>query len=335
MAGAFQVTLRRSGRTFAARRGERILDAALRQDVWLAHACRAGTCGSCAATVVDGVVDQPGDETPQKGARLCVAVALTDLVLDAEELPTPLVRTTRRTPARVVDMRRPSGEVVILTLRLPPTETLLFRPGQYVALMAQDGRPRPFSIANAPRRDGTIELHIGRRPGGAFTGYVHDELQPGTILRLEAPFGSFGLRDDNRRPAVLIAGGTGIAPIKAILEAAAQAPSPSRPLHVYWGSRRPEGLYELDAVAALAASAGAVRFTPVVSEPSTEDRWSGRAGLVHRAALDDLPDLSDFEAYVCGGPALVEAARRDLIRDAGLSPDRFFADCFHSPSPAA
>jgi CDP-4-dehydro-6-deoxyglucose reductase len=336
MGRAFQVTLKRTGRSFAVEPGERILDAALRQEVWLPHACRGGTCGSCSAKVVEGVVNHGDAERPRlrdSEARLCVALALSDLTLDVEEQPGPQIQTARRMPARVIEIIRTSSDVVVLTLKFPPTETLNFGPGQYVALLAPDGRTRPFSIANAPRRDGTIELHIGRIPGGAFTGYVHDELQPGTILRLEGPFGSFGLREESERPAVLIAGGTGIAPIKAILEAAARSASPRRRMYVYWGSRRPEGLYALDAVAAAAASAGAICFRPVVSEAGGDDAWMGRTGLVHHAVLEDLPNLSEFEAYVCGGPALVEAARRDLTGRAGLAPDCFFADAFHRLSP--
>jgi CDP-4-dehydro-6-deoxyglucose reductase len=332
----FQITIMRSGKVFAARPGEKILDAALRQEVWLPSACRAGTCGCCSATVVEGHVDHC-DAYPAvrlgSEARLCCAVALTDLILDVEEHPARPIQTARRLPARVIEITRASDEVAVITLRLPSSEPLRYRPGQYVTIIPKDRRPRPFSIANGPRRDGTIELHIGKIPGGQFTDYVHSELQPGEVLRLEGPLGSFGLQEESNRPAVFIAGGTGIAPIKAILETAVQAAQVSRKIHVYWGSRRPEGLYDRQWISKLASCDGTIRFTPVVSEPISSELWTGRRGLVHRAVMEDLPDLSEFEAYVCGSPALIEAAFRDLTCSAGLAPFRFYSDAFYQPQP--
>lgn len=334
----FEITLMRSGKVFAARPGERILDAALRQEVWLPSACRAGTCGSCSATVVEGRVDHCGAYPAARlgsEVRLCCAVALTDLILDVEEHPARPIRTARRLPARVVEITRPSDDVAVITLRLPASETLRYRPGQYVTIIPKDARPRPFSIANGPRSDGTIELHVGRIPGGQFTDYVYNELQSGEVLRLEGPLGSFGLQEGSARPAVFIAGGTGIAPIKAILEAAAQAAQISRRMHVYWGIRRPEGLYDRQWISQLASCDETIRFTPVVSEPISAELWTGRRGLVHHAVMEDLPDLSEFEAYVCGNPALIEAAFKDLTCSAGLAPVRFYSDAFYQRQPPA
>jgi len=187
-----------------------------------------------------------------------------------------------------------------------------------------------FSIANAPRADGTLELHIGRVPNGRFTAHVHERMRVRDIVRFEGPFGAFGFSDAAssdavQRPAILLAGGTGIAPIKAMLEAAAQS-AMQRELHVYWGSRREEGLYALDEITARAGS----RLTPVLSEPSDSDVWRGRVGLVHRAVIEDFPDLSRFDVYACGSPGLIDAALFDFTRRAGLPPDRFFADAFHN-----
>ena len=141
-----------------------------------------------------------------------------------------------RRPARVIEIAKPSPDVVIVTLKPPPTAAIRYRPGQYICVVGQDGRLHPFSIANAPRADGTLELHIGRVANGRFTSYVHDQLRPRDIVRFEGPFGEFGFSGDAARPAILLAGGTGIAPIMAMLESLSQTEN-ERALHLYWGSR--------------------------------------------------------------------------------------------------
>jgi CDP-4-dehydro-6-deoxyglucose reductase, E3 len=336
---AAKVTLSRTGRSFAVGPGEAILEAALRQEIWLPHACRGGTCGSCRAIVVAGAVaydeGSPArrQAASQNEAFLCCAKALGDVTLDVAELAARPIGTMYRRPARVVDIRRPSPDVAVVTLKPPPNAAIRFRPGQYISLVGDDGRLHPFSIANAPRADGTLELHIGRIPNGRFTTQVHERLRPRDIVRFEGPFGQFGFSDaaENagvsgvaERPAILLAGGTGLAPIKAMLESAEQMPT-RRELHLYWGSRRKDGLYAVDEVSAKAG----VSVTPVLSEPSASDAWPGRVGLVHRAVIADFPDLSPFDVYACGSPGLIDAAFLDFTRIAGLPPDRFFADAFH------
>jgi CDP-4-dehydro-6-deoxyglucose reductase len=335
------VTLSRTGKSFAVNPGEVILEAALRQEIWLPHACRGGTCGSCRAIVVAGAVTH--DEaspartrqtattqaTSQTEAFLCCAKALGDVTLDVAELAARPIGTMYRRPARVADIQTPSRDVAIVTLKPPPTAVIRFRPGQYIALVGDDGRLHPFSIANAPRADGTLELHIGRVPNGRFTAHVHERMRPRDVVRFEGPFGQFGFSDAVvsgavRRPAILLAGGTGIAPIKAMLEAA-EPTELRRVLHLYWGSRRREGLYAVNEVSGKAGARG----TFVLSEPADTDAWSGRVGPIHRAVIEDFPDLSSFDVYACGSPGLIDAAFRDFTRIAGLPPDRFFADAFH------
>jgi CDP-4-dehydro-6-deoxyglucose reductase len=329
------VHLSRSGKSFAVNQGEAILDAALRQEIWLPHACRGGTCGSCKAVVVAGAITYDGVSPAQTRldasrteAFLCCAKAVGDVTLDVAELAARPIGTMYRRPARVADIVRPTRDVAIVTLKPPPNAAIRYRPGQYISLIGDDGRLHAFSIANAPRADGTLELHIGRIPNGRYTAHVHERMRVRDIVRFEGPFGEFGFHDAAdaaQRPAILLAGGTGIAPLKAMLEAAAQT-AMQRELHLYWGSRRREGLYALDAIAAKAG----VRVTPVLSEPSEADAWTGRTGLVHRAVIEDFPDLSPFDVCACGSPALIEAAFFDFTRRAGLPPDRFFADAFHN-----
>jgi len=329
------ITLSRSGKSFPVNPGEVILDAALRYEIWLRHACRGGTCGSCKAVIVDGDVAYDAGAPPRtwqaaarREAYLCCAKPVGDLTLDIAELPARPIGAMFRRPARVADIVKPSHDVAIVTLKPPPNAAIRYRPGQYVSLIGDDGRAHAFSLANAPRADNTLELHIGRIPNGSFTTYVHERLRPRDIVRFEGPFGEFGFADDARgigRPTILLAGGTGIAPIKAMLEMATEGGT-RRELHVYWGSRRRDGLYALEAIAAHTLAC----VTPVLSEPSAADAWAGRAGLVHRAVMEDFPDLSRCDVYACGSPGLIDAAFRDFTRRAALPADRFFADAFHN-----
>lgn len=333
------VTLSRSGKRFSVAGDEAILDAALRQEIWLPHACRGGTCGSCTAIVLDGGITyggavparvrRAGAKSAPAEALLCCAKPLGDLVLDIAELPARPIAATFRRPARVIEILKPSRDVAVVTLKPPPAAAIRFRAGQYICLVGDDGRRHPFSIANAPRADGTLELHIGRIPNGRFTGHVHARMRPGDVVRFEGPFGEFGFCADSGRPAILLAGGTGIAPFKAMLEEAASTGS-RRELHLYWGCRRPEGLY---ALARITATSG-VPVTGVVSEPAASDNRCARSGLVHRAVLEDFPDLSRFDAYACGSPGLIDAAFAEFTRIAGLPADRFFADAFHHAGTA-
>jgi CDP-4-dehydro-6-deoxyglucose reductase len=328
---AVRITLCRSGKFFAANEGETILEAALRHEIWLPHACRGGTCGTCRATVVAGAVTYDAavpawarQGVSQTDALLCCAKPLGDVTLDVAELAARPIGALFRRPARVVEIAKPSRDVAIVTLKPPPTATIRFRPGQYICLVGQDGRLHPFSIANAPRDDGALELHIGRVAGGCFTTYVHEQLQSGDILRFEGPFGEFGFKDDADRPAILLAGGTGIAPIKAMLESLAR--TDNRELYLYWGCRHKEGFYAIEQIRALRCA----RVTPVLSEPKDTGGRSGRTGLVHRAVLDDFPDLSSNDVYACGSPGLIETALFDFTRIAGLPQNRFFAESFAS-----
>jgi CDP-4-dehydro-6-deoxyglucose reductase, E3 len=330
-----RVTLCRSGKSFAVNRDEVILEAAMRQEIWLPHACRGGSCGSCRAVLVSGTVTYDGGvplglRQAASEALLCCAKPLGDVTLDVTELKARPIGTAFRRPARVLDIAKPSPDVAIVTLKPPPTAAIRFRPGQYISVVGEDGRLHPFSIANAPRADGTLELHVGRIANGRFTSYVHERLRPRDIVRFEGPFGEFGFADSSERRAILVAGGTGIAPIKAMLESLMPA-GKTRELHLYWGSRHKAGLYAIDTIPVSICS----RVTPVLSEPQASDDWPGRVGIVHRAALEDFPDMSCCDVYACGSPGLIDAAFADFTRRAELRADRFFADAFNHAGTVA
>jgi CDP-4-dehydro-6-deoxyglucose reductase len=251
-------------------------------------------------------------------------------VIDAIELDHPQ-ELPRRIPARVVDIDRPTSEVAILTVRVPSVEPFDYVPGQYVGIVGEDGYARAFSIASAPRRDSSIELHIGRVQRGIVTNYVHERLNVGDVIQIETPQGSNHLRADDSRPLIAIVGGTGYAPIQAILEDWI-ARGVRKEVHLYWGSRLPSGFYAKRTAERLVSCFPNSTFTPVVSSGNLDDGWLGRRGLVHLVALSDFPDLRSADVFVCGPPGLVDAAKRDCLAS-GLSADRFYADAFSIAKP--
>ena len=211
-------------------------------------------------------------------------------------------------------------------LRLPANERLQFLAGQYIDILMKDGRKRSFSLANAPHDDALLQLHIRHVPGGAFTEQVFTTMKVRDILRFNGPHGTFYLREDSSKPIIFLAGGTGFAPIKSIVEHAL-AENCQRPMSIYWGAKARIDLY-MDALPAQwAASHAHISYVPVLSEPAADDAWSGRTGLVHQAILADFPDLSGHQVYACGAPGMIDAARRDFAAQ-GLPEDEFFADAF-------
>jgi CDP-4-dehydro-6-deoxyglucose reductase, E3 len=230
-------------------------------------------------------------------------------------------------PARIEKLERLAPDVIDMHLRLPASERLQFWAGQYIDILLKDGRKRSFSLANAPHDDALLQLHIRYVPGGVFTEQVFNSMKVRDILRFNGPHGSFYLREESTKPMILLAGGTGFAPIKAIVEHAI-AEECQRPMVIYWGAKARVDLY-MDALPQQwAASQPNIRYVPVLSEPSAEDAWTGRTGLVHQAVMADFPDLSGHQVYACGSPAMIEAAKADFTGRCNLPEEEFFADVF-------
>jgi CDP-4-dehydro-6-deoxyglucose reductase, E3 len=259
-------------------------------------------------------------------ALLCKAHALSDLDIRVRSLTRAGDLPIKKLPCRVQSIERAASDVIVLKVKLPASDTFRFRAGQYIDFLLEGGRRRSFSIANAPAAADHLELHIRRIDGGSFTGHVFDAMKEKDILRFEGPLGSFGF-GPGERAAVLIAGGTGFAPVKSMVEDLI-ASGRQRPLTLYWGSRTREGLYMDELARTWEQALPGFRYIPVLSEPAPEDGWTGRIGLVHHAVMADLPDLSSHEAYACGSPAMIDAARADLVSRCGLPADAFFADAF-------
>jgi CDP-4-dehydro-6-deoxyglucose reductase len=341
-ATAFQVSIQPSGRSFSARADESLLAAAIRAGIALPYGCKDGACGSCKCQKLQGtVVHGPhqskalSDQEEANGLVLtCCAVAHSDVILESRQVSAAGAFPVRKLPSRVVQMERLSPDVMRLRLQLPANDAFAYHAGQYVDFLLQGGLRRSYSMASAPQPGAgpTLELHLRHMPGGVFTDQVFNRMKEKDILRIEGPFGGFYLREDSK-PLVLLASGTGFAPVKAIIEQLQNLRDP-RAAILYWGARRPQDLYLDDWVRAKLAEMPQLRYVPVVSDALPEDHWRGRTGFVHRAVLQDLPDLAGHQVYACGAPIVVDSARADYLRH-GLAADDFFADAFTSAADNA
>jgi len=255
-----------------------------------------------------------------------------DVVIEARTVPGAGEFQVRKMPSRVTTIARPTSDVAVVKMQLPANDPLRYHAGQYIEFILRDGSRRSYSMANAPHTQGDkpfVELHIRHMPGGKFTDQVFSTMKEKDILRMEGPFGSFFLREDATKPMVLLASGTGFAPIKAIIEHM-QFKAITRPAVLYWGCRSKADLYLHDWAVEAAARMPNLTYIPVLSEPKPEDAWTGRLGFVHRAVMEDIPDLSGHQVYACGAPIMVESAQRDFVAQCGLPEEEFLADSFTS-----
>lgn len=333
----FDVTVQPSGRSFGVDVGETILAAGIRQGIGLPYGCKDGACGSCKCRKLEGTVThgihQSKALSPEEEAAgwvlTCCAVPQTDVVLESRQVTEMGALPIKKLPTRVTSIERKSPDVAMLQLQLPANDSFSWRAGQYVEFILRDGARRSYSMANAPHTGPGIELHIRHMPGGKFTDHVFGAMKEKEILRIEGPYGSFFLREASTEPIILLASGTGFAPIKALLEHM-QLLESTREVTLYWGGRRPHDLYMDNWVQQQLAVMPNLRYVPVVSDALPEDAWTGRTGFVHRAVLEDHSDLSGYQVYACGAPIVVDSARADFTAKAGLPPDEFFADAFTS-----
>jgi len=331
----FQISIQPSGRTFTVEPGEAMLSAGIRQGIGLPYGCKDGACGSCKCRKLEGTVVHGthqskalSDEEEANGFVLtCCGFPHSDVVLESRQVTEAGAFPIRKMPSRVLALERMSHDVMKIRLQLPANDTFVYHAGQYVEFILRDGSRRSYSMANAPHNGPALELHIRHMPGGKFTDHVFGPMKEKEIQRIEGPFGSFYLREDSDKPMVLLASGTGFAPIKALLEHM-QFQGITRPATLYWGGRRPEDLYMDDWVQARLLDMPNLTYVPVISNATPEDAWTGRTGFVHRAVLEDLPDLSAYQVYACGAPIVIDSARNDYSELAGLPEEEYYADSF-------
>ncbi|MDR3453668.1 MAG: CDP-6-deoxy-delta-3,4-glucoseen reductase [Rhodoferax sp.] len=338
----FNISVLPSGRSFVANPGEAILAAGIRSGVGLPYGCKDGACGSCKCRKIEGTVvhgpHQSKALSPEEEASgfilTCCGVPHSDVVLESRQVTDESAFPVRKMPARVIGLEKKSHDVMLVKLQLPANDTFKYHAGQYLEFILRDGARRSYSMGNAPHHGPGVELHIRHMPGGKFTDHVFHAMKDKEILRVEGPYGSFFLREDSTKPMILLASGTGFAPIKAVIEHM-QFKGIDRPATLYWGGRRPQDLYMDDWVRARVAEMPNLSYVPVISNALPEDGWSGRTGFVHKAVLEDFPDLSGYQVYACGAPIVVDSARADYTHLAGLSADEFYADAFTTEADKA
>ena len=335
---SYHVTLQASGHTFEVEENEFILDAALRQGINFPYGCRSGSCGTCLGQLVSGELDYPEGlpitlmehEVKEGKAIFCTSIAKSDLIIDVKEVTSALDVEIKMLPARVASLKKLSHDVMEMKLSLPASERLAFRAGQYIEFLLRDKSRRAFSLANAPSNDEFLVLHLRLVEGGKFTQHVFTEMKEKALVRIEGPFGSFFIKETSNLPLLLVAGGTGFAPIKAMLEQLI-AEKDLRPVALYWGVKTAQDLYHHELALSLVEQHPALTYIPVLSEAENDVSWKGSKGFVHEAVINDIKNIADFDVYVAGPPVMVSAAK-DTFLAKGLPEDQLLFDSFEFTS---
>ena len=335
----FKVLVEPSGKSFDVEEGETLLDAALRHGLSFPYGCRDGACGACKGKVISGRINygkysSKALSEPEKLAGMalfCKTEPKSDLHIEVQEVSRIEGIKIKNLPCRIENIQRIAHDIILLHLKLPANQRLQFYAGQYIQFLLKDGRRRSFSIANPPHMDDLIELHIRYVEGGNFTDFIFYEAKPKMVMRIEGPFGNFYLRENSPRPIILIAGGTGFAPLKSFIEHAFYIEL-NYPIYLYWGVRAKRDLY-MDSLARLWEEQYTnFHYIPVLSEPLDEDQWTGRTGLVTNAVLGDFEHLGEFDIYASGPPTMVYAGR-DAFVAKGLPENQYFSDAFEFQAP--
>ncbi len=330
---SFKATLANQDISFAIENNETVLEAALRQNISLPYGCRNGACGACKAKLASGTVHYdnglPSAITEQDQAcgqaLLCSARPESDLVIEARTVDAAGDISIRKLPCRVTSCEKLSKDVIRLFLELPKTERLQFLAGQYIDILMSGDKRRSFSMANPPHKDQQIELHVRYYDGGVFSEYAFNDLQEKALLRIEGPLGSFTLKETGR-PMIMVAGGTGFAPIKSLIEHALHVDD-KRDIFLYWGVRGESDLYLNNMAIEWAAQNEHIHYVPVLSEVDSDTEWSGKQGFVHEAVLADFSDLSGYDVYACGPPPMINAIV-ETLPEQGLNKENIYSDSF-------
>ena len=301
---------------------EYILNDALKQNVSLEHSCKTGECGTCSAQIISGEIENEKGEVAHKGDFIltCQSKARTNATLKVNYYPQLSSFKLQTLPCKIASFEYVTDDIVVIKLRFPPSATFNFLPGQYVDLIFK-GIKRSYSIANAQQLSSGIELHIRKVPNGKMSDVIFSDIKENELMRIEGPKGTFFIRKDDK-PLILLAGGTGIAPVKAMLENLIET-NDKREVFIYWGMNFINSFY-LTALSALSTKNSNIHYTPVLSG---NEQWQGRMGLVHQAVCDDFDSLKEYQVYACGSPLMINAAMEFFLLK-GLCEDAFFSDAF-------
>jgi CDP-4-dehydro-6-deoxyglucose reductase, E3 len=340
----FQITIEQSGRTFKCNSNTVLLQAGLDSGVALPYSCRSGVCSACRGQIRQGAVDYGlvnprylSEEDKTRGyVLMCSARPMSDLVVAVKEIDVLSTLPVAHMPARVLKLENLSDDVVAITLGLPANEPMNYKPGQYLSIALDEKTERSYSMATAPTTEGVrqLELHVRVIPGGVFSERLASRLKVREMLKVKLPLGTFYLRENSKKPIVMVASGTGFAPIKAMIEYSLnKADSDTHlagltPIYLYWGGRNKRDLYLYELCTEWARKYPHIQFHPVLSEATSNCQWTGKTGFVHQAVMKDFPKMNDISVYACGAPVMVEAAKRDFLNHCGLAEDSFYADSF-------
>jgi NAD(P)H-flavin reductase/ferredoxin len=324
------------GPSFEARQGQSLLDAAAEHGIELPYSCRKGVCGNCRGRVLEGQLipgtegggHETGIQAPDEHL-FCRAQAASDLLIAPREWRPVEIGARKIHTVRVFRNELVASDVSKLTLRLANGVRAKFAAGQYLQVVLPDGQRRAFSMANAPHDNDHVQLHIRHMSNGGFTATVVPELKKGDTLQVELPHGDFCLRAASARPLLFIAGGTGFAPIKSMIDSLLKTRS-ARPITLFWGARNPLGIYATEVIAKWQKLRPDLRFEPVISDPIEASAWPGCRGLVHETILESFASVKDYDVYACGAPIMVQATRHSLQTLRGLPAEQFFSDSFVS-----
>ena len=327
----FTVENQVSGNRFEVAQDETILEGAINHGLGFPYGCQNGFCGKCKATLMEGEVSYlegipPGITPAEISDNMilpCKCHAKTDVSIVVTELESIADIEVKTLPCKVAKIEHLNEDVAKVVLKIPGNEALQYLAGQYIDLIHPDFEPRAFSIANSPHNTGIIELHVRLISGGKFTNFVFNEMQEKSLLKIQGPKGSFYLREESEKPMIMIAGGTGFGPVKAMVEHAIESGN-RRKIDIYWGARSEQDLY-MSLPSEWAEKFDYINFIPVLSMP--DDNWQGRVGYVHDAVLTDFETLTDYEVYACGPPEMVKSAANTFVKK-GLFEKNFFNDSF-------
>jgi CDP-4-dehydro-6-deoxyglucose reductase, E3 len=330
----FKVLIEPHGRHITVSADRPVLDGALAAGLNLPHSCKSGHCASCRARLRGGTVEYPHGlpvgltpaEAEAGNILLCQARARSDLVVEARLIASVADVDIKTLPCRIARLTPLAPDVLQVFLRLPAVERLRFHPGQYLDVLLDRGARRSFSIASPPHDSELLELHVRRVAGGRFTDNLFSALPVGSLLRIEGPVGQFVLRERPQRPLLMIAGGTGFAPLKSMLRHLLEG-GHADPVHFYWGARQPQDLYQEELVLEWVRRHPNLRFTAVLSAATELKAPHQRLGWVHEAVLADHAELAGYDVYAAGPPGLIEAIRTRFPQ-AGVEPEHLFFDSF-------
>jgi CDP-4-dehydro-6-deoxyglucose reductase, E3 len=324
-----------SGKNFQSSDGVSILESAAKSQVNLPYSCKTGRCSSCKCKVISGetkvLFSELGLTEADKSdgwILSCARAATTDVVLLVEDLGGVAIPAAKTIACRISSLEKLAPNVIKVVVRLPPGAILNFIPGQHLDVIGPGGVRRSYSLANAPKTDNTLEFHIRAVENGVMTYYWFSQAKVNDLLRLHGPKGTFFMRNLARRDLIFLATGTGIAPVKAMLEA---LPSLShnqspRSVSVLWGGRNERDLYFK-----LEELPGTFQYTPVLSRSTN---WKGARGYIQDVLLRYKSDFSNCSVYACGSDAMIQSAKDVLIAN-GLPSQYFYSDAFVCSSTVA